>query len=117
VLIWVTGTVSVYPVIIAALGLGVFAIATVSYTPSASALVVDLAPSSLRGVYLSISSQCWAIGSFLGPAIGGWAMDQPAVIADSFWLATGGMILVGLIILHYLDQILKARSAVSAKEG
>jgi MFS family permease len=109
VLIWLTGTVSVYPVIIAAIGLGVFAIATVSYTPSASALVVDLAPVSLRGVYLSISSQCWAIGYFIGPAIGGWAMDQPPVIADSFWLATGSLILIGLLILRYLDQLLKAQ--------
>lgn len=115
-LIWVTGTVLTYPVMIAALGLGVFAIATVSYTPSASALVVELAPPSLRGVYLSLNSQCWAVGYFLGPAIGGWAMDQPAVIADRFWLATGGMVLVGLMILRYLDQILKARLAVSSRK-
>lgn len=49
-------------------GLGLLAIATVSYLPLASALVTDLAPEPVRGVYLSVNSLCQAVGYFIGPA-------------------------------------------------
>ncbi|MFW6359911.1 MAG: MFS transporter [Chroococcales cyanobacterium] len=105
-LIWVTGIVSNHALIPAVFALGIMAIGMVSYTPSASGLVVELAPESLRGVYLSINSQCWAVGYFIGPAIGGWAMDQPRIIADTFWLIAAASIVLGLLILQYLDRLL-----------
>jgi len=109
VLIWVTGVASRGNIVWAILALGVLAIATVAYTPSASAFVVDLAPESLRGVYLSINAQCWAIGYFIGPPLGGWALDQSLAIAHNFWLAAAASIIVGIVILQYLDRILKTR--------
>uniref|UniRef100_A0ACD5GRI4 Uncharacterized protein n=1 Tax=Desertifilum tharense IPPAS B-1220 TaxID=1781255 RepID=A0ACD5GRI4_9CYAN len=57
-LIWLTGTLSTGALWGAILALSIMAIATVAYMPSASAFVVDIAPASLRGVYLSINSQC-----------------------------------------------------------
>lgn len=84
--------------------MGLMAIATVSYTPVASALVVELAPDSLRGVYLSINSQCWAIGYFIGPAIGGFAMDQKQPWVDLFWLGVAASIPLGLMVLRQLDK-------------
>jgi MFS family permease len=110
VLIWVTGVTATNPLIWAIVALGVLAIATVSYTPSASALVVDLAPSSLRGVYLSINSQCWAIGYFIGPTLGGWALDQSRSIAKGLWLALALSVTIGIGILQYLERIRSKRN-------
>jgi MFS family permease len=93
----------------AILGLGVLAIATVSYTPFASSLVVQLAPESLRGVYFSINAQCWAIGYFIGPPLGGWALDQSPAVAHSFWLALSLSAGVAILILQYLDRLLGER--------
>lgn len=90
----------------AILGMGVLAIAIVSYTPSASSLVTDLAPESQRGVYLSINSLCWAVGYFIGPPLGGWALDQPRFVVDGFWLALALSIGVTIAILQYINRIL-----------
>jgi MFS family permease len=109
ILIWVTGVASTSPIVWAILALGILAIATVAYTPSASALVVDIAPESLRGVYLSINSQCWAVGYFIGPPLGGWALDQLRYIAHGFWLATAASTCIGILILQYLNRMLRTK--------
>lgn len=110
-LIWITGTTATAHLIWAGLGLSVMALATVAYTPSASSLVVTLAPDTLRGVYLSINSLCWAGGYFIGPAIGGWAMDQSRSIANGFWIGSALSVAVAVAILYYLEQLLRARAA------
>ncbi len=108
-LIWVTGVVASGALAWAALGLGVLAIATVAYTPAASSLVADLAPVSLRGVYLSINSLCWAVGYMIGPPLGGLALDQPRPLADSFWLALALSVGVAVLILLYLNRLLAGK--------
>lgn len=84
----------------AGLTLAMMAIATVIYLPAASAYVVDMAPENLRGIYLSVNSQCWAIGYFIGPALGGWMLDQGEAIAHQFWLglAVSVLLLMGLLV-------------------
>jgi MFS family permease len=109
-LIWVCGVAPAGGLLWAVLGLGLMAIAMASYTPIASALVVSLAPDSLRGVYLSLNSQCWAIGYLIGPALGGVAMDQPQALANGYWLMLMGSIPMGLIILRALDRQLQTTS-------
>jgi MFS family permease len=108
VLIWLTGVAATNQIFWAILALGVLAIATVAYTPSASALVVDLAPESLRGIYLSINSQCWAIGYFIGPPLGGWVLDQSATIVHNYWLAAAASTSIGILILQYLNRIFRS---------
>ena len=108
-LVWLTGILNTNPLIWSILALGVMSIAMVAYTPSASAFVADLAPESLRGVYLSLNSQCWAIGYFIGPILGGWALDRSTTIAHSFWLVCAVSIAIGILILQYLNSILVAR--------
>jgi MFS family permease len=98
------------PIIWAALSLGVMSIATVAYTPAASSLVTGLAPEFLRGVYISINSLCWAGGYFLGPAIGGWAMDHSPAIARSFWFVVAMTTGLGVGILRLLDRQIKMRA-------
>ena len=107
ILVWVTGVVSNNALIWAVLGLGLLSLGMVSYTPSSSALVVELSPESLRGVYLSINSLCWAIGYFISSTLGGWVLAQSSGIVYGFWLISAASVGVGILILQYLDRILR----------
>ena len=108
ILVWVTGNISHNTLIWAGLTLGVMSLGMVTYTPVASGLVAELAPESLRGVYFSINSQCWAIGYFIGPPLGGWALDHPQFI-NYFWLVCAASVLFGLVTLRYLKLLMAAR--------
>lgn len=110
-IIWGIGFVCValwHPIdgaIVAALvSLAVFAIATVIYKPTSSAWIAAISPSSMRGAYTAIAYQCWAIGYFIGPIFGGWAIDQPAAITHKFWLVVGLSSGLGLLVLQVLRQ-------------
>ncbi|WP_445632936.1 MFS transporter [Nostoc sp. DSM 114161] len=105
-LIWLSGTAASGNLVWAILALGVFAIAIVSYTPSAASLVTELAPENQRGVYFSINALCWAVGSFIGHPLGGWALDQPRIITDRFWLGFSLSVAIAVVILQYLNRIL-----------
>lgn len=107
--IWVTGVAPTHQLGWAMLALGLLSIGMVSYTPSASSLITDLAPESQRGVYFSVSSLCWAAGYFVGPPLGGWALDQSPQVANSFWLGLAASIGVTILILQYLHRMLEAR--------
>jgi len=106
IFIWVTGVADKYALFWAFFALGILGIGMVAYTPSASAIVADLAPPSLRGFYLALNSQCWAIGYFIGPPLGGYALDRSSDFADLFWLAAAASIIIGIIILLYLDRLI-----------
>ncbi|MGC9525006.1 MAG: MFS transporter [Limnospira sp.] len=95
--------------LLAILGLGILAIATVSYTPAASALVADLAPESLRGIYLALNAQCWAIGYLIGPPLGGWALDQTPEIVYNFWLGLAASVGIAIAILQSLHRQIARR--------
>jgi len=111
VLIWVTGVIPSSQLAWAILGMGVLAIATIVYTPVASSLVADIAPESLRGLYLSINSLCWAAGYAIGPPLGGWALDQPPVVAHGFWLGLSLSVVPTIAILQYLNRILPRKNS------
>jgi MFS family permease len=89
--------------------LAAVSLATVLYTPSASALIADLAPESIRGVYTSINSLCWAIGYLLGPWLGGMAMDWPAEEAPWYWLALAGSTLAAIGALGVLQRLIREK--------
>ncbi|WP_283764054.1 MFS transporter [Roseofilum halophilum] len=103
-LVWITGGVSQGALFWAISALAGVAVATALYTPSASALVVDFAPEDLRGTYLAINAQCWAIGYLIGPPLGGWVLDQSRIIIDGFWLAIAFSTLLGIWILRSLGN-------------
>ncbi|MDJ0531329.1 MAG: MFS transporter [Xenococcaceae cyanobacterium MO_207.B15] len=105
--VWLIGT-SSYPLVWAIIALGIMALGMVAYTPSASAFIADIAPESLRGVYLSINSQCWAIGYFIGPTLGGYALDQSPNVVKGFWLGCMASIFLGILILRYLSKVVKS---------
>ncbi|MBE9092680.1 MFS transporter [Tychonema sp. LEGE 07203] len=107
--IGLTGMAATGNLFLAVLGLSFLSVATVAYTPFASALVVDLAPESLRGVYLALNSQCWAIGYLIGPPLGGLALDTGKWGADNFWLGLAVSVIVAIAILQKLDRMLKEK--------
>ncbi|MBE9226999.1 MFS transporter [Phormidium sp. LEGE 05292] len=105
--VWFIGGIPELQLIWAILAMAILAIATVSYTPSASAFVADIAPASLRGVYLSINSLCWAVGYAIGPPLGGWAMDQNVLFTNNFWLVLSFSVIGLIAILRYLNYIFR----------
>ncbi len=107
VLIWFTGNVSQGAFILGVISVLFGAIAMVTYNPTASALVVDLAPESSRGIYFAINSQCWAIGYFIGPTVGGWVLDQDKATADISWLVLASSIVIAIVILRLLQTKLQ----------
>lgn len=104
--IWMTGVAPNNHIIWAILGLGIMAIAIVTYMPSASALVADIAPAANRGIYLSINSLCWAVGYAVGPALGGYALDQSKTIVYGYWLGLAVSVAITLVILQILNRML-----------
>ncbi|NEO86033.1 MAG: MFS transporter [Spirulina sp. SIO3F2] len=102
--VWLTGISSSGAIALAVLSFSLFALASVTYTPAASALVAELAPEDLRGMYLALNSQCWAAGYFLGPLLGGWAMDQSLKIVHGVWLGGAGLMLVGWVALAQIAR-------------
>ncbi|MBF2029292.1 MAG: MFS transporter [Oscillatoriales cyanobacterium C42_A2020_001] len=108
VAVWITGVASAFHSVWAVLAMGILALATVTYMPSASSIVIEMAPESLRGVYLAVNSQCWAVGYFIGPPLGGWALDQSTAIAHAFWLGLATSVGIALLILQVLERMLKS---------
>jgi MFS family permease len=111
-LIWVTGTVPT-----AQFGWGIAALCTLSiaatmHKPFTAAIVSDLAPESLRGAYVGVNSQSWAVGFLIGPVLGGWAVDQPQAIADNAWLIAAASTVIGLLILLALDRMRPATGEI-----
>lgn len=111
-LIWAVGIVDANAIGIVLLGFVFFAIAEILYAPSASALVGDMAPVRLRGIYFSLESECWAIGFLIGPALGGWALDHPAILGTNVWLAlVASAGIAGAVLLLLRGQLADSASA------
>ena len=106
---WLVGQQLISPTLFVLMGLTAMALGTVAYTPIASSLVVGIAPSSLRGVYLSVNSMCWAVGYLIGPPLGGWTLDNTT--AHPFWLWLVVSTLGGVLILILLQRCLEKRLA------
>ena len=104
ILVWVSGTVASMQLVWAIASLCVLSVATTIYKPFVPTIVAELAPKSLRGVYIAISYQCWSIGYFIGPVLGGWAMDQSGAIARSLWIVAAIGAFFSLFILYFLAQ-------------
>jgi MFS family permease len=105
-LVWLTGVAPFGHIGWAILATGVLALATAAYMPSAASTTVELAPEGLRGVYLAVNSQCWALGYMIGPPIGGWALDQSKWVAYGFWLVLAFSVTIAILILRILDRMM-----------
>lgn len=104
--IWLAGALPVNTLLMALAAFALIAMAEILYGPTASSLVGDMAPASLRGIYFSLESQCWAIGFLVGPALGGWALDHPSLLGTNLWIVlvvSSGV--VGAILLLLRSQL------------
>lgn len=115
ILIWMTGNTVDNALWWGILAIFLGAIATITYNPSASGLIVDLAPNSLRGIYFAINSQCWAIGYLIGPPLGGWVLDQGDNYPHNFWLILALSVLLGMLNLWWLQINMKQRQKAKGK--
>lgn len=105
ILVWLAAAVPSLELIVVIVALSLLAIALAAYDPLSSAFINDLAPPSLRGIYLSINSQSWAIGFAIGPLLGGWILDFPEIDYSYFWLLVVASIGLAFIITIYLNRI------------
>ncbi|MBW4696368.1 MAG: MFS transporter [Aphanocapsa lilacina HA4352-LM1] len=103
VIIWLAGTFSGAAFGLAALALAVAAVALALMHPAAATLVAAMSPHNMRGVYLSINSQCWALGYMIGPAVGGRILDLPRPLSDWLWPGFGLLLLLDCLVLGWLE--------------
>lgn len=103
-LVGATGMVTSGQVLWMVASLSLLSVAAAIYKPFAPAFVAELAPESLRGAYLGISYQCWSVGYFVGPVLGGWAVDRSPAIAQGLWLIAAISAFFSLLILYFLGQ-------------
>ena len=65
----------------------------IAATSVAPAIIADLSPVDLRGLYQGIFGAAWGLSFFIGPLAGGWIYENLG--ADALWL---GCLLLGIII-------------------
>ncbi|UBF24479.1 MFS transporter [Kovacikia minuta CCNUW1] len=116
-LVWITGIAPSAQYAWGVTALCTLSIASVLHKPYAAALLAELAPTSLRATYVSLGSQSWALGFFIGPSIGGWAMDQSLTIADTIWLVTATTTLLGLAVLWLFESLFQPTNTIISDEG
>jgi MFS family permease len=92
-------------VVLLVLGVIVFSIAECVHSPALSGLVGDLAPAELRGRYFALSTNSYALGFTLGPALAGVLL---AVAPSSLWLCAivvcGGATVAALLLERRLPE-------------
>jgi MFS family permease len=115
-LLWVTGSFAETQFLWGVVALSLLSVASVAYKPFFMSMVSDLAPPTLRGAYIAVSSQCWTIGYFVGPFLGGWAMDQVPLVAHRFWLAVALSTMVCIALL-WTFEVLHNNAPVQASES
>lgn len=89
---WVS-TVPLYAVTVVLWTLG-----EIAAVPLSTAVIADLSPAHLRGLYQGIYGSAWGLASFVGPALSGLIIDRAGTKA--LWL--GCFLLAGVLALGYL---------------
>jgi MFS family permease len=87
------------------LTVGVWTLGEITASAVAPAIIADLSPIELRGLYQGIFGSAWGLSLFIGPALGGWVYERLGSMA--LWL--GCFILGWLLALCYLWMGTRAR--------
>ena len=112
-LVWGTGIATSAQYTWGVVALCTMSIASVLHKPFAAAILSELAPANLRATYVAVGSQSWAIGFFIAPIFGGWAMDHTVEIADRSWLVAASTTILGLIVLKVFEIMQSNRAAIA----
>lgn len=71
----------------------IWTVGEIAATSVAPAIIADLSPVELRGIYQGIFGSAWGLAYFLGPLAGGWVYEHMG--SDALWT---GCLLVGIIL-------------------
>jgi MFS family permease len=93
-------------------GAVVFALGECFQGPVQGALVADLAPASLRGRYMAVSTTSWQLGFVIGPAVGGVVLDaEPLALWPLAALVCLGAAAASLALEHSIPRDLRLTPA------
>ena len=76
-----------------ALSVAIWTLGEIAATSVAPAIVADLSPIDLRGLYQGIFGAAWGLAYFVGPLVGGWVYEN--VGSDTLWI---GCLIVGILV-------------------
>ncbi|MEW6086659.1 MAG: MFS transporter [Chloroflexota bacterium] len=71
----------------------IWTVGEIAATSVAPAIIADLSPIELRGVYQGIFGSAWGLAYFLGPLAGGWVYEHQG--SNALW---AGCLLLGMIL-------------------
>lgn len=87
------------------------------YATTMGPIAADLAEPSLLGRYMAVSSLSWSAGGVLGPALGGWLLDQSSAL---LWCVQAGVLVAAALAALAGERLLPAharRAQPSAAAG
>jgi MFS family permease len=88
-----------------AISVGIWTLGEIAASAVAPAIIADLAPVKLRGLYQGIFGSSWGMAFFIGPLLGGWVFEHLG--AGLLW---GGCLALGLLLaLGFLAMRAPAR--------
>jgi MFS family permease len=96
-----------------ALSVGIWTLGEIAASAVAPAIIADLAPVELRGLYQGIFGSAWGLAFFIGPLLGGWVFENLG--ANALW---GSCLVLGLLLaLGYLAMNAPARRRMEKGEA
>jgi MFS family permease len=87
------------------LSVGVWTLGEIAASTIAPAIVADLSPVDLRGLFQGAFGAAWGLSAFIGPLLGGWVYQQLG--AGALW--SGCLLLGAFLALGYLALGRRAR--------
>jgi MFS family permease len=95
-----------------ALSVVIWTLGEIAATSVAPAIIADLSPVDLRGLYQGIFGSAWGLAYFLGPLVGGWIFDRLG--SDILWLLC---LVLGIIIaICYYALRVPARKQLAQRQ-
>ncbi len=91
-----------------------FTLAETLHGATQSALVADLAPERLRGRYLSLLTNSYALGFSIGPALGALVLAESAV---AVWIGACVVLALAAVALHGLELRVPEHARLAGAAG
>jgi MFS family permease len=92
------------------LSVAIWTLGEIAFNAVAPALIADLSPVELRGLYQGIFGSAWGLAFFIGPVLGSWVFE--AFGAGVLW---SGCFVIGCVVaVSYLGMARAARKRLAA---